>query len=84
MCGKHIRHHESNLVQELGVVLFVSATKMRFAFLEVQLTLKIPQIWKQEKTDLVNVTVPHNFVSWKESDEHMWIVQGKDEGMNQI
>ena len=41
---------------------------------------EVPQLWKQEKTDLVNVTVPPNFVSWNDSDEYMWIVQGKEDG----
>ncbi|PRP80328.1 hypothetical protein PROFUN_12080 [Planoprotostelium fungivorum] len=33
---------------------------------------EVPECWKDEKTDLVDVTTPLDFVKWRDTDKDMW------------
>jgi len=45
---------------------------------------EIPSVWKQQRTDLVDVKTPPNFVSWKDVEENMWIIQGLENEMSYV
>ena len=37
-------------------------------------------MWRHTTTDTVDINTPKNFVSWSDTSEDMWIVQGREEG----
>ena len=41
-------------------------------------------MWRHTTTDTVDINTPKNFVSWSDTSEDMWIVQGREEGTNPI